>query len=131
VPGTDGRKMSKSYGNTIPRFATHEEIKKAVMSIVTDSGSGISKNVFAIHKLIRDERELMKIYEVNLGNYKVLKDILIEDLENFISPMREKRKYFEEHKDEVIKILEDGAKKAKNLVVNKMKIIRDNIGVNI
>ena len=39
VPGTDGRKMSKSYGNTIPLFGTDEEIKKAVMSIVTDSKS--------------------------------------------------------------------------------------------
>jgi tryptophanyl-tRNA synthetase len=37
VPGTDGRKMSKSYNNTISLFATHEEIKKAVMKIPTDS----------------------------------------------------------------------------------------------
>ncbi|MEK7140242.1 MAG: tryptophan--tRNA ligase, partial [Patescibacteria group bacterium] len=53
VPGTDGRKMSKSYGNTIPLFATHEEIKKRVMSIVTDSGEGIPNNVYAILKLFR------------------------------------------------------------------------------
>ncbi|OHA20864.1 MAG: tryptophan--tRNA ligase, partial [Candidatus Taylorbacteria bacterium RIFCSPHIGHO2_01_FULL_51_15] len=41
VPGIDGRKMSKSYGNTIPLFATDEEIEKAVMGIVTDSSGGI------------------------------------------------------------------------------------------
>jgi tryptophanyl-tRNA synthetase len=49
VPGTDGRKMSKSYGNTIPLFGTDEEIKKAVMGIVTDSGSDIPENVFNIN----------------------------------------------------------------------------------
>jgi len=53
VPGTDGRKMSKSYNNTIPLFAESEEIKKCVMSIVTDSGEGIPKNVYAIHNLLR------------------------------------------------------------------------------
>ena len=50
VPGIDGRKMSKSYGNTIPLFATREQIQKAVMSIVTDSGGpeagGIPMNVY-------------------------------------------------------------------------------------
>ena len=55
VPGTDGRKMSKSYGNTIPLFATYEEIKKCVMGIVTDSGGGIPENVYSIHKLLRRE----------------------------------------------------------------------------
>ncbi|MFA6797628.1 MAG: tryptophan--tRNA ligase, partial [Candidatus Paceibacterota bacterium] len=56
VPGTDGRKMSKSYGNVIPLFATDEEIKKAVMSIPTDS-KGVAEpknpdesNLYAIHK---------------------------------------------------------------------------------
>ena len=55
VPGIDGQKMSKSYNNTIPLFATDEEIEKAVMSIVTDSSGERPKNVFAIHKLIKSE----------------------------------------------------------------------------
>src|SRR3990167_3684395 len=64
VPGTDGRKMSKSYGNTIPLFATDEEIKKAVMSIPTDSkGVDEPKNpdesiIFSIHKLLLDADKL-------------------------------------------------------------------------
>jgi len=70
IPGTDGRKMSKSYNNTIPLFASHEEIKKCVMSIVTDSSGGIPKNVYAIHKLLRPESELKKIYEEKAGKYK-------------------------------------------------------------
>src|SRR3989339_1667859 len=76
VPGTDGRKMSKSYGNTIPLFAEHDEIKKCVMSIVTDSSGGIPQNVFAIHKLFRAEAELKKIYEEKAGKYKELKELL-------------------------------------------------------
>ena len=62
-----------------------EEIKKCVMSIVTDSGEGIPQNVFAIHKLLRDEKELFAIYKEKTGKYKELKELLIEDLEKFIN----------------------------------------------
>ena len=51
VPGTDGRKMSKSYGNTIPLFASRDELAKAVMSIVTDSSGEKPEHVFAINRL--------------------------------------------------------------------------------
>ena len=85
IPGLDGRKMSKSYNNTIPLFAEYAEIKKSVMSIVTDSGEGIPKNVYAIHKLLRDEKELEKIYEEKVGKYKELKELSIQDLEKFIA----------------------------------------------
>ena len=95
VPGLDGRKMSKSYGNTIPLFAEYEEIKKCVMGIVTDSGEGIPKNVYAIHSLLRSAPELLAIYESKAGKYKELKEMLIEDLEKFIAPMRERRRGFE------------------------------------
>ncbi|PIR40329.1 MAG: tryptophan--tRNA ligase, partial [Candidatus Zambryskibacteria bacterium CG10_big_fil_rev_8_21_14_0_10_34_34] len=91
VPGIDGQKMSKSYNNTISLFASDEEIEKNVLSIVTDSDGEVPKNVFAIHSLIKPEKELKKIYEENKGKYKVLKDILIEDLKNFIGPLRESR----------------------------------------
>ena len=62
VPGTDGRKMSKSYGNTIPLFGTDEEIKKTVMSIVTDSKTPAEPkdpetcNIFALHKLFSGDQ---------------------------------------------------------------------------
>src|SRR3989338_5334667 len=58
VPGMDGRKMSKSYGNTIPLFATDEEIEKAVMTIVTDSSGERPENVYAIHSLLLDKDSL-------------------------------------------------------------------------
>ena len=105
VPGIDGQKMSKSYNNTIPLFASDEEIKKQVMAIVTDSGSEIPKNVYAIHALIKPKEELDALYEANKGKYKALKDALITDLIAFIAPMRERRKEFENDIEKVKAIL--------------------------
>jgi tryptophanyl-tRNA synthetase len=131
VPGTDGRKMSKSYGNTIPLFAEYEEIKKAVMSIVTDSSGGIPENVYGIHKLLRSEDELKKIYEEKAGKYKDLKELLIEDLEKFIAPMREKRKEYAKDIPKALAILKAGGEKAKKVAEAKMKEVRQKIGVDV
>ncbi len=131
VPGTDGRKMSKSYGNTIPLFAEYEEIKKAVMSIVTDSGGGVPQNVFAIHKLFRPEAELNKIYAEKAGKYKELKELLIADLEKFIAPLRERRKEFEKDIPKALAILKAGGEKAKKVASKKMEAVREKIGVNV
>src|SRR3990167_9151609 len=90
VPGTDGQKMSKSYGNVIPLFASRDELAKCVMSIVTDSSGGRPENVFAIHKLVKTEAELMSVYAEHEGNYKALKEMLIEDLDRYLAPMRAK-----------------------------------------
>src|SRR3989339_626251 len=76
VPGIDGQKMSKSYNNTIPIFATDAEIKKLVMGIVTDSSAGRPENVYALHKLIRSEAELEKVYAEFAGKYQKLKETL-------------------------------------------------------
>jgi tryptophanyl-tRNA synthetase len=131
VPGTDGRKMSKSYNNHIPLFAEYEEIKKSVMGIVTDSGGGIPQNVYAIHKLLRPAKELLPIYESKSGRYKELKEMLIEDLEKFIAPLREKRKEFEKDIPKALKILEEGGKKAKKIAEVKMNEVREKIGVKV
>ncbi len=131
VPGTDGRKMSKSYKNTIPLFAEHDEIKKCVMSIVTDSGAGIPKNIYAIHKLIRPEDELKDIYAENAGKYKILKEILIEDLEKFIAPMRERRKELAKDIPQALEILKEGGIKAKKIASAKMDEVRERVGVNV
>lgn len=131
VPGTDGRKMSKSYANTIPLFASSEEIRKCVMSIVTDSGSGIPENVYAIHKLFRPASELLPLYEAKAGKYKELKEMLVEDLESFIAPIRDKRKVFEKNLDDALEILKEGNAKAKVVASKKMAEIRKKIGVSI
>jgi tryptophanyl-tRNA synthetase len=131
VPGLDGRKMSKSYNNTIPLFAEYEEIKKCVMSIVTDSSGGIPQNVYAIHKLIRPESELSPIYEENAGKYKILKDLLVEDLEKFIAPLRERRKVFEKDIPGALAILKAGGEKAKLIASKKMNEVKEKIGVEV
>jgi len=127
VPGTDGRKMSKSYGNTIPLFGTKDEITKAVMSIVTDSKGERPEYVYAIHKLVRRESELESVYENNKNNYKALKEALIEDLGQRFGPMCERRKNITDA--QIIQILRDGGERAKAISEAKMKTVRARIGV--
>lgn len=129
VPGTDGQKMSKSYGNTIPLFASKEEIVKAVMSIVTDSTSEVPKNVYEIHKLFKSEAELAKLYGENKGKYKVLKEALIEDIENFVKPMRERRHELMQDVGKIEKVLAEGAIKANKKANTKLIEAKKKIGV--
>ena len=129
VPGIDGRKMSKSYGNEIPLFGTDDEIKKAVMSIVTDSSGDIPTNVYAIHKLFKSESELAALYEEKKGKYKDLKEALLADILAFVTPMRERRKYYEDRPELVAEILAQGAAKAKAKAEAKMKQVRVAVGL--
>ena len=140
VQGTDGQKMSKSYGNTIGLFFSDEEIQKAVMSIPTNSkGVEESKdpedcNIFALHKLFSSEDELNKIrkryIEGGLG-YKESKDILIKNIKDFISPLREKRKEFADNKELVLEILRKGGEVAHQRAEEKMKDVRQKVGIEL
>ncbi|OHB09956.1 MAG: tryptophan--tRNA ligase [Candidatus Zambryskibacteria bacterium RIFCSPLOWO2_02_FULL_44_12b] len=129
VPGIDGQKMSKSYNNTIPLFSSDEEIEKTVMSIVTDSGQDVPKNVYEIHKLVRPESELKKLYAEKKGQYKELKIELIKDLKNFIAPIRARRAEWESKPKEVDKILAEGGKKMRKIVHEKMIEVRKKVGL--
>ncbi len=129
VPGTDGQKMSKSYKNTIPLFGTKDEISKAVMSIVTDSSGERPTHVYAIHSLFRSESELESLYTEHAGKYKNLKEALIEDIEKLIAPMREKREQISDA--DVRNILEKGSEKARAQAQEKMKIVREKIGISL
>lgn len=127
VPGTDGKKMSKSYGNTIPLFGSKDEITKAVMSIITDSRADSPTNVYNIHRLFRTKEDLAPIYAANKGNYKASKEALIEDIEKVVAPMREKRASVSEA--DVDRILKEGSDKARAIASAKMKDVRQKIGV--
>ncbi|MEK7604534.1 MAG: tryptophan--tRNA ligase [Patescibacteria group bacterium] len=129
VPGTDGGKMSKSEGNVIPLFGTRDELAKAVMSIVTDSAGGRPENVYAIHKLVRSEQELEAVYAEHEGNYKMLKEILIEDLDRVLAPMRAKYEALKEDSREVDVILGRGGQVAREVSEAKMAQVRAAIGV--
>lgn len=129
VPGIDGRKMSKSYNNTIPLFASRDEITKAVMSIVTDSSGDRPEHVYAIHRLFKSESELESLYKENEGNYKIIKETLIEDIDAFITPLRERRVEIEKDKDYVLEVLKKGGEKARANAEERMKEIREKIGI--
>lgn len=129
VPGTDGEKMSKSYKNTVPLFGSKDEIAKSVMSIVTDSSGERPKNVYAIHALFKSEGDLQDLYEKNCGNYKTLKDTLIENIDEVVAPMRDK--YNSITDDDVKHILRKGAEKARAIASAKMEEVRKKIGVTL
>lgn len=129
VPGTDGKKMSKSYGNTIPLFASKDEIAKAVMSIVTDSSGESPSNVYNIHLLFRSREDLAPLYTANKRNYKASKEALIADIEATMGPMREMRESITDA--DVKKILKEGSGKARAIASKKMKEVHDKIGVDL
>lgn len=135
VPGIDGRKMSKSYGNTISLFAEDGEIEEKVMSIVTDSKAEYPENVFAIHKLLANGStsltidKLEEVYRENKGKYKVVKEMLIEDMKNFIRPLRERREEVAKDESLIKKTLEEGKERAHAVAGPKMQMVREAIGV--
>ncbi|MEK7228303.1 MAG: tryptophan--tRNA ligase [Patescibacteria group bacterium] len=134
VPGTDGQKMSKSYGNTIPLFGTDKEIEKAVMSIVTDSqGKDEEKNpeelvLYQIHRLFNDSKKLKDQYSKGLG-YGEAKKMLVKDIIDFITPMRERRKKYEDDPKLVEEILLHGAIKANELSMQKLQAVYEAVGL--
>lgn len=134
VPGIDGRKMSKSYNNTIPLFGTDEEISKAVMSIPTDSrGKDEEKNpdeliLYQIHKLFNPSVELRASYSKGLG-YGDAKKMLIGDIISFVTPMRERRKKYEDDPELVRQILLEGAMKANEVSMKKLTNVYEAIGL--
>ena len=138
IPGIDGQKMSKSYNNTIPLFATDEEVRKLVMSIVTDSkGTNEPKdpdacNVFALHKLVtKDLSDVELRYREGSIGYKESKELLAESIIELIAPLREKRDELAKDISLVKKILTDGAEKARTVASQKMAEVRQKVGVSL
>jgi len=139
LPGLDGQKMSKSYGNTIPLFADEKEIKRLVMSIKTDSKDVNEPknpeecNVFALHKLFSGEQlsELKKRYVEGGIGYKESKEILAENMNKYLAPMREKRAEIAKDPDQVLQILKNGANSAREQAKLKMKEVRERVGIDL
>lgn len=134
VPGTDGQKMSKSYKNTIPLFGNREEIQKAIMGIVTDSSGEKPQNVYNIHKVVyqaigKEMSDLDKLYEENLGKYKVLKEALLEDIDELIAPMRAKKTEITD--SDIKEVLAIGVEKARLVSGQTINKVRDAIGINL
>ncbi|MBD3788757.1 MAG: tryptophan--tRNA ligase [Campylobacterales bacterium] len=138
IPGIDGQKMSKSYGNAIDLFLDERELQKRCNKIVSSStplGEALEYegcNIYNIAALfLNDEhkKELQERYKSGKEGYghfkKYLKELIWEEL----AEAREKREYYLSHMDEVNDILAQGAKKARAIASGKMEKVRDAIGL--
>lgn len=137
VPGIDGRKMSKSYNNTIEIFEPEKSVKKKIMHIVTDSTPVDDPkepekcNVFAMLKLVADPDELAEWetrYRSGGMGYGDAKKRLAELTIEYFRPYREKRAELEQDKNYVTQILADGAKRAKAVATETLEKVRDAAG---
>ena len=138
IPGTDGAKMSKSYGNTIDLFTTQKQLKKQTGKIVTESVAMEEPkeyencNVYNLCKLFLTTDELLdlqKRYKQGGEGHGHFKLYLHEKIWDYFADAREKRDYYLSHEDEVIQILDEGAAKASMIAKEKIKIIRDAVGI--
>ena len=139
VPGTDGAKMSKSYGNTIDMFGNKKSIKKQIMKITTDSKEldepkeWETCNIYTLCKLFMNEEELLSLqkrYETPGEGYGHFKLTLLDKINEYFAPYEQKREYYLNNPNEVKMILEQGANKARKVAQEKLKIIRDVVGLN-
>ena len=139
VPGTDGAKMSKSYGNTIDMFGTKKGLKKQVMKIVTDSTEldqpkqWQNCNVYTLCKLFMTDDELIQLqkrYATPGEGYGHFKLTLLDKINEHFAPYQERREHYLNNPDEVKEILAFGASKARKIAQEKLKIIRDAVGLN-
>ncbi|WP_321314157.1 tryptophan--tRNA ligase [Halarcobacter sp.] len=138
VPGTDGAKMSKSYGNTIDMFGTKKRIKKQVMGIVTDSKElnepkeWENCNIYKLCELFMNEEELKELQEryatpgEGYGHFKLT---LLDKINEYFAPYQEKREHFIANPKEVHEILAYGASKASKVASEKMRVLRDLVGL--
>lgn len=139
VPGVDGQKMSKSYGNTIELFADYAELKKKVMSIVTDSTpveepkNPDKCNLFSIYSLFLDaggKKELRERYLKPGLKYGEVKKELVEVIWQFFTPYREKREQYLKDREGVYRIMNRGAEKARSVAKMYLTKAREAVGLN-
>ena len=137
VPGTDGQKMSKSYGNTIDIFLPEKQLKKAVMSIVTDSTpledpkDPDIDNVFAIYKLIADESDAAKMrknYTSGGYGYGHAKKALLELIFDKFSEERQLFAQYMENPEEINRKFEIGEEKARKIAIEVLHRVRGKLG---
>ena len=137
IPGVDGRKMSKSYGNVIPLFSAEKELRKAVMRIVTDSKSVAEPkdpdtcNVFQIFRYFADAEERTQWagrYRDGGMGYGEIKQATFEAINREIMGFRER--YFAVRADEahLNRILVQGAERARAVATGVLRRARNRVG---
>ena len=137
IPGTDGRKMSKSYGNVIDVFLPKKQLKKQVMSIVTDSTpledpkDPETCHVFAIYKLLATAEQteaLASQYRGGNFGYGHAKTALLELILEEFGEAREKFDHYTANPDEVAAALKVGAEKARPIAEATLSRVREKLG---
>jgi tryptophanyl-tRNA synthetase len=138
VPGLDGQKMSKSYGNVIPLFGTAKELKKAVMSIVSGSEpleapkEPEGTTLFTLYTLLAGRAEAdVLAQKLRAGNYGWghAKQDLLAALEHTLGPMRERYQTLRADERALDAVLERGAERARVIARATMERVRDAIGI--
>jgi tryptophanyl-tRNA synthetase len=138
VPGTDGQKMSKSYGNTIPLFGDEKLIERAIMGITTDSkGAKDPKDpedciMFHLHKLFLSANETKALaaeYKAGIS-YGDAKKKLFATYMDVFAPLRKKREEFAKKPDTIRDIMQEGAKKASGIAKGTMQRVRSAVGLS-
>jgi len=139
VYGIDGRKMSKSYNNAIYIKDSKEEILKKVKMMVTDVGRPRRSDpghpddckVFPLYKIFYPEIVDTVVEECTSAKIGCIecKDRIAKKLIEYLEPIKERRDYYEKHRDEVIDILREGSKKAREVASKTMEEVRNAIKI--
>ena len=138
VPGIDGQKMSKSYGNTIEIFAEGKALRKRVMSIVTDSKTVADPKdperctVFALYSMFASDEEkaaLAARYRAGGMGYGEAKELLYEKIDHFFQKARERRKQLAEDPAYVDEVMRQGAERARTEAQQTMTQVREAVGL--
>ncbi|MCK5564182.1 MAG: tryptophan--tRNA ligase [Planctomycetes bacterium] len=140
VPGIDGRKMSKSYDNTIEIFEPEKQIKKKIMRIVTDSTPVEDPkdpdkcNIFALLKLVASPDELSEWndkYRNGGTGYGTVKKRVVELMIDYFKPYRDKRQELQNNVDFVKEVLKDGAQRASAVAAETLEKVRKAAGLGV
>lgn len=138
VPGIDGQKMSKSYGNTINIFQSAKELKKSVMAIQTDCTPVEEPkdpekcNLFNIFKLFAPAERLAEVQNLYLNGgaaYGYIKMELVDLLWEFFREARERREVLAKDPGQVKAILAQGAIKARAKAIITLDLVRERVGL--
>jgi tryptophanyl-tRNA synthetase len=138
VPGIDGQKMSKSYGNNIDIFGDEKEMRKRVMSIVTDSTpveapkDPTESTIFKLYSLVSSKDEIAAMREQFLKGgtgYGDFKKQLFEKLWEYFAPMRKRREEILADKSYIDDVLKKGATRANEIADQVMKRVREAVGL--
>jgi tryptophanyl-tRNA synthetase len=139
VPGIDGQKMSKSYGNTIPIFMDGKGLKKQIMAIQTDATpveepkNPDTCNLFKIFALFASPERLAEVRDLYINGgaaYGYLKLELLDLITGHFAEARARKKEFLADPGEVRNIMRKGAEKARQRALPTLELVRDRVGLS-